>query len=196
MLLSKTLGWPKEFETFLKNLCCCFQLSCCVHIESRSSSTFLHRAHFCVTFMADFISFTITGFITLHNLLWPQISFYCTSIFYHKLHFSLFHDSFCLDHEFHLVGTSIANSILFAKDITDFILRFRDTLMSDIIWLTTSYHRFHVIALATFTTNFTSQISLHYTYDLNRRYHFSLFQYSCWIDHISTSIADFISFAT
>ena len=53
-----------------------------IHTEP---STFNYGAHFCVVFMADFISFTITDFISLHTKYFiSHISFHCTSYFYQK----------------------------------------------------------------------------------------------------------------
>ena len=123
----------KKMKLFWWKLCCCFHFICCncLQIDSRRPSTFTYGAHFCVTFMVDFISFIITDFVSLHTIYFiSHVSFHCTSYFYNKFYFSLFPDSCCLDLKFRLVTTSIADFILVAMDITDFILTFHVTVMA------------------------------------------------------------------
>ena len=75
-----------------------FYDSCCID----------HRFHSVALSITDSISFatSVTDFISVSVLrLWrfhftyhfmPQISFHCISYFYHRFHFSVFHDSCCL----------------------------------------------------------------------------------------------------
>ena len=141
MLLPKTLGWPKEDETFLKKLMLLLSLQLLLHFH--------------ITFMADCISFSITDFILLHYLHSPYISFDYISYFYHKFHFQ---DSCCLHHKFHLAATSIADFIL---DVTDFILTSRVTLMEDFILLTTLVS-FHTTSYFHHKIHITDFILLHF----------------------------------